>query len=318
VFVAPYSGALLGSGSASANRFFQGVTTWHRYLGAEGDWRPTGRSLTGISNLAFLGLAVTGLYIWWPRALTVRYLRPIVWFRSSTTGRARDFNWHNTIGFWCLPAIVIMTISGSVLSYGWANNLVYRATGSPIPAARAGGGRGGGEGRGGAPAPQAEHARAGQRVERSEPAGSAVVPERLDEVFARADEAVPTWSVITLRLGTGERAPVTLTITDGAYWNPFARSTLTVNSQTAEVAQWQPYAESSRGQKLRGWLRFAHTGELGRLSGQLIAGVGCLGGVMLVYTGLALSVRRFWSWALIVRGNAQRRIARTPTNPETI
>ena len=72
-----------------------------------------------------------------------------------------------------------------------------------------------------------------------------------------------------MRLPAREGAPVTFTITDGANWNPFARSNLTVNSASGDVVQWQPYNGNSRGQKVRGWLRFAHTGELGGLPGQL-------------------------------------------------
>src|SRR6185503_9383825 len=51
----------------------------------------------------------------------------------------RDFNWHNTIGFWCAIPIAIMTVSGAVISYSWASNLVYRLTGSPVPSARGSG-----------------------------------------------------------------------------------------------------------------------------------------------------------------------------------
>ena len=144
VYVNPYTGAILGTGSARTTQFFQSMTSWHRYMGATGEYRATGRSATGISNLAFLVLAVTGLYIWWPKQFTLQHLKPIVWFRRTATGRARDFNWHNTIGFWCLIPIVIMTVSGAVISYPWASNLVYRLTGSPVPA-----GRGGGPGRAG-------------------------------------------------------------------------------------------------------------------------------------------------------------------------
>ena len=57
-------------------------------------------------------------------------------------GKARDFNWHNVIGFWCAPILVVLTASGMVISYTWASNLVYTLTGSPRPAAAAG--RGGG------------------------------------------------------------------------------------------------------------------------------------------------------------------------------
>jgi uncharacterized iron-regulated membrane protein len=102
------------------------------------------------------------------------------------------------------------------------------------------------------------------------------------------------------------------TITDGANWNAFARSNLTVNSATGDVVQWQPYENNSLGQKVRGWLRFAHTGELGRLPGQLVAGLGCLGGVFLVYTGLSLAFRRLWNWTLWTRlGALSRRRPRT-------
>jgi uncharacterized iron-regulated membrane protein len=45
-------------------------------------------------------------------------------------------------------------------------------------------------------------------------------------------------------------------------------------------------------------MRFAHTGELGGVTGQIIAGMGCLGGVVLVCTGLSLAVRRLWNWSL--------------------
>ncbi len=140
LYVNPYTGAILGTGSARTTEFFQSMTNWHRYLAATGEYRATGRSATGVSNFAFLILSITGLYIWWPKQFTRKGLKPIVWFRRTSTGRARDFNWHNTIGFWCLIPIVIMTVSGVVMSYPWANDLVYRLSGSPVPV------RGGGPG----------------------------------------------------------------------------------------------------------------------------------------------------------------------------
>jgi uncharacterized iron-regulated membrane protein len=320
LYVDPYTGAVLGTGSARTTQFFQTMTSWHRYMGATGDARPIGRAATGASNLAFLLLGVTGLYIWWPRRLTLQYLRPIVWFRRSLAGRPRDFNWHNTIGFWCLIPIVIMTISGAVISYPWASNLVYRLTGSPVPARGnaaggppaaqengngPGGGRGAAAGRGrSADRPRAEGAArqrgaadgANRGSERSQPE-VAIIPAEIDRIWARAEQHVPTWSLLSMRLPNQEGAPVAFTITDGAHWNSFARSNLTLNA-SGEVMQWQPYADGSRGQKLRGWLRFAHTGELGGMTGQIVAGIGCLGGVFLVGTGLSLAFRRLWNWSL--------------------
>ena len=160
VFVNPYTGDVLGSGSVRARAFYRSVTSWHRYLSVEGEHRATARAITGACNAAFLVLAVTGLYLWWPRQWTARHVAAVALFRRGVRGKARDFNWHNVIGLWSAPILIVLTMTGMVISYPWASNLVYTLTGSPRPVANAGraggpgggemdGGRGGGRGRGG-------------------------------------------------------------------------------------------------------------------------------------------------------------------------
>jgi uncharacterized iron-regulated membrane protein len=58
----------------------------------------------------------------------------------------------------------------------------------------------------------------------------------------------------------------------------------------------ESFQDLSAGRRLRSWLRFAHTGEVYGLTGQTIAGLASAGGAVLVYTGLALALRRFISW----------------------
>jgi uncharacterized iron-regulated membrane protein len=99
---------------------------------------------------------------------------------------------------------------------------------------------------------------------------------------------------------------VSFTITDGRSWNAFARSQLTVDAATGDVRQWQPYESNTLGQKARGWFRFAHTGELAGILGQMIAGIACAGGVVLVWTGLSLALRRLFNWHVWRRLGAQR------------
>ena len=298
IYVNPYTGVALGGGSERANAFFQSMTNWHRYVDRSGDSRQTGKSGTGASNLAFLFLALSGLYLWWPKQLTRRYLKPIVWFRSTATPRARDFNWHNVIGFWCLPAIVIMTVSGAVISYTRASDLVYRVTGSPIPERPGAGGRErpgrlvGGE----PPSARGERRDGGERR-----MPSPTIPAHVNAAWAQAERQMPTWSQISMRLSARDGAPIQFTLTDGAHWNKFARSSLTINGTDAAIVRWPPYSASSPGQKARGWLRYAHTGELGYIPGQIVAGIGCLGGVMLVCTGVSLAFRRLWNWSLWTR-----------------
>jgi uncharacterized iron-regulated membrane protein len=307
-FVHPYTGDVLGQGALRARSFYRSVTNWHRYLAMSGERRATGRAITGACNAAFLVLAVSGLYLWWPRQWTRRHLAPVTWFRRGVQGRARDFNWHNVIGLWCAPVLIVLTTTAMVISYPWASNLLYRVTGSPLPAATAGApaqGRQPSQGAGQS-SREAGSARgvdnreggAAARVgsDRMPPGAVSVGPAPLDDLLDAATRQVPTWSMLALRLPAKPGAPVAVTITDGAHWNRFARSTLTLDSRTGASLKWEPYAATSAGQKLRGWMRFAHTGELGGPVGEALAGLASVGGGFLVWTGLALSLRRFAAW----------------------
>jgi len=275
VFVNPYSGEVLGTGSPRARAFYRAVTNWHRWLAVEGEGRATARAVTGAGNAAFLVLAVTGLFLWWPRQWTVRHLAPVLLIRRGLRGKARDFNWHNAIGFWCAPVLIVLTASGMVISYTWASNVVYTLTGSPRPAAASG-------------RPTSE-ARTSRR-----PADTNAIAQRatLASLQASAEERVPTWRTMIVRLAANN-GPIAFSMSDRAHWNGFARSTLTLDPRTGAEIRWEPYATTSLGQKARGWLRFAHTGELGGVPGEAIAGLASAGGGFLVWTGLSLALRRF-------------------------
>jgi uncharacterized iron-regulated membrane protein len=296
IYVDPYTGRILGDGSKRAQQFFRSVEDWHRWLAVSGDHRATARAVTGASNFAFFFLALTGPYLWLPRTWSWSSVRAVIWFRAARNGRARDFNWHNVIGLWCAPVLIVLTLTGVVMSYPWANATLYRLAGSPMPVQ---GGGPGGPGAAGAPTgggraagPAGGEARGGGDRGDRNAATTAPVLENLDASWSKAVAQVPTWRSITARLPGRPGAPITFTIVDGQSWNQFARSQLTVSTKTADVTKWEPYTEQSRGQQWRGWVRFGHTGELGGLPGQLIAGLACVGGAVLVWTGLALAFRR--------------------------
>ena len=88
-YVNPYTGAVLGSGS-KLHEWFHDVIDWHRWLGMEGEGRATGRAITGACNLAFLWLAVSGVYLWWPRTWDWRGLKTSLLFNPRLSGKARD------------------------------------------------------------------------------------------------------------------------------------------------------------------------------------------------------------------------------------
>jgi uncharacterized iron-regulated membrane protein len=273
LYLNPYTGEILGGDAKGVNNFFRVVTDWHRWLGASGENRAVGKALTGVSNTAFLVLAITGIYIWFPRRRAWRNFKAVMFFRRGLRGKARNFNWHNTIGFWSSLVLIILTVTGMVISYQWASNLVYTLTGSEVPQQQA------------AP-PQ------NQPNRETNP----VIPANLDELWTRAAQQTEDWEFIALRVPTAAEAPVVFTIREGKELNPFAGSTATFNAQSGEITKWEPYSGGTAGRRLRTWMRFAHTGEAFGIVGQIIAGLATLGGAFLVWTGLSLALRRFRNW----------------------
>jgi uncharacterized iron-regulated membrane protein len=282
VYVDPYTGEVREWGARGWRAFFQTLESWHRWLGTEGDHRPLGKALTGAGNALFLFLGLSGLYLWVPRKWTRRMLRPSVWFRRGLKGKARDWNWHNVTGFWLLPVLIVLTATGMVISYKGISDLIFKLAGETPPTA-------------GGPPP-------GAPVQvPTPPPGSTPAP--LEAAFAQARKQLPAWESINLRLGGGGprgNAPpqgpsaLSFAIREPGGWPLFAATQVAVDPFTAQVLRQDAFADLSTGNRVRRWLRFLHTGEALGLPGQFIAAVACLGGLLLVWTGFALSWRRFF------------------------
>ncbi len=71
-------------------------------------------------------------------------------------------------------------------------------------------------------------------------------------------------------------------------------TTLTLNPFTAETLQREGYTDQSAGRRARMWVKNLHTGEGLGLAGQTAVAVSAVGIMFLVYTGFALSWRRFF------------------------
>ena len=271
LLIDPYTGTIVGEPPAGLRNFFRTMTVWHRYLALDGTSRATGRAITGAANLGFLFIVLSGIYLWFPRVWTWLQFKNVLWFRGGLPGKARDFNWHNVIGFWSAVPLAVVVAGAVPISYPWASNLVYRLVGEAPPA----------------PAQGARPA--------VPPRAESVPVDGLDAAYARAQERVPAWRTITVRLTGGPRAPFVFTVDEGYSGQPQKRDTLTV-SRTGEIEKSEKFSDLSAGRRLRSWLRFAHTGEIYGLTGQTIAGIVSAGGVVLVYTGIALAFRRFTAW----------------------
>lgn len=329
----PYTGELRPPGAARTRAFMHLMTDLHRTLGFHAEaTRPVGKAITGAANVAFLVLAVTGLYLWWPRSWSWRGLKAVATLNLRLAGKARDWNWHNALGLWSAPVLIVLTLTALPISYRWANNLLYTLTGAAPPAQSSG------------PGAQPPGPEVPQPLASARPLGP-------DALLAAARAAAPGWTEITLRLGgareAGPRpepganrqrrhAPDTATSTPrmattpiaaatpsdsspgvppaaptaepprprgpqavavavrtADQWPRFAPTTHHLDPFTGAILRTDTFADQPAGRRLRSWARFLHTGEALGWPGQLAAALASAAALVLVWTGFTLSWRRF-------------------------
>lgn len=277
LYVDRYTGEIRGDGNTSMRQFLRSVMYIHRWFALEGDSQAIGRAITGTANLGFLFLVVSGFYLWWPRNWTWRALRNVTWFRLRLSPKARDFNWHNVIGFWMAIPLAIVIASGAMISYRWVGDLIYFAVGEERPSSGP---------------PAAAEAETGSENQPGQALSRVSYQAMLDE----AASASPGWRRLTLRLPEADDAPLTVQVDRGSGRQPAKWTNLTFDQSNGALTGQASGLPESRGLRIIYWLRFAHTGEVYGIPGQTIAGLASAGAAVLVWTGLALAWRRWRVW----------------------
>jgi len=288
ILVNPYTGHVTGEAPTGMRQLFRTTTEWHRYLAGKGERRALGKAVTGGCNLAFLFLVISGGYLWLPRRWAVRAVAAVAIPRwRHATGRARDFNWHNALGFWSAIPLTVVAASATVISYPWASDLAYRVVGdtppprpTPPPVAT-----------GAAAAASASPVAAG-----TTPAIAPALLQSLSHRWQQAESHSANWRSIALRLPAQATAPLVFTIDAGSGGQPQKRGTLTVDAAKGTLLQWETFADQSRGRRFRSLLRFAHTGEYWGVTGQTVAGLVSAAACVLVWTGFSLAWRPVRAW----------------------
>ena len=268
-YVDPYTGEMLGSGNEAVNSFLSSTLDLHRWLALNGEARDAGRAFTGASNLLFLFLLLSGVYLWLPPLMRWVQLRPRIWFRSAyASAKARDYHWHHVLGAWALVPLFAIVASGVVLSYGWAGDLVRWLV--------------------------SEEAVEYQAVEAQVLQERAPLP--LQDLYEEAARTSPGWRRIEINVPDAADGNVKLHVDYGSGGEPTKKRTLTMHRGSAETLHVENYSDLTASRRARIFLRYLHTGEVLGVAGQTIAGAASLLALLMVWTGLALAWRRYRSF----------------------
>jgi len=183
-YVDPYTGALLSHGALRGESTLRLLDQIHRRLAAG----EVGKQITGASTLVLVVLALSGLYLRWPRSAgNWRKWLTLDWARKG-----RGFLWdlHAVAGTWALVFYLCAALTGLTWSYDGYRGALYALAGAEMPQR---GGAGGNAQNRQAQNRQADNGQRGERGERADNrggpalAGDAPAGERMGRRGESAD-----------------------------------------------------------------------------------------------------------------------------------
>ena len=263
-----YTGEVLGSGATGLRGFMRWITELHvnLVLQISGHW------VVALANVGFVFLIVSGLWLWWPRQWRWKAFRAAMTPRLTLSGKARDWNWHTTLGFWFLLPLLIIATSGLVLSFGAVDKWwkAFASTNLLSPAL---------------PVTPLVNA-----------ATAPTAPTTWPQWMAMIAQRNPGWRSLVLS-GTG--APnkdglMTCTVNFGTPRQRASTVTMKLDTRSGQISEERRWANDDGTNRARAIARLGHTGEILGTGGQALGLLACLAGCVLVYTGFALSWRRFF------------------------
>lgn len=277
----PYDGSEMHTEASGLSNFFGVVTRFHRWFNIEGDNRAMARQITGVANVIFLFLVLSGMYLWLPAIWQTALFKARLWLRKDyPNAKVRDFHWHHIFGIWMAIPLLAVVYSGMVISYPWAANAMYRVFGAEVPVQQQAAG------------PTSNGVPQAAAIAGSVAAGPQWKSMDALIVAALADDASAGWKRFTLTLPPADAHQVQIEIDHGNGAQAQLRHTLLLDRASGTIVGRRGFADQPEAQRLRGIARFLHTGEVLGFWGQTIAGLASLAGVLLVWTGLALAWRR--------------------------
>lgn len=279
LYLNPWTAEIVGHPSERTRAFFAWVERYHRSLGF-GMRNSFGRGVTGAANLGFLFMLISGVYLWFPKIFNLTSIKARLTFRRGLQARAREWNWHHVFGFWAFIPLLFIVASGVVISYPWASNLLYTVTGNQPPVNSYRGDRGPSASTPGRAAAHAAHQSDGARY------------RALDDLAQIAKLQIPSWKSITITVPRPQDPTLDVSIDTSNGGQPEKAEQLVINRESGHIDAVKRFSDNNAGRKLRAWARFTHTGEEFGVVGQLIAALACLAAAMLVWTGLAMTIRR--------------------------
>lgn len=251
VFIDPHDGRALGVQS-DPHPFIRVINQLHVRLMAG----PTGATIVGFATLMTLGLALTGLWLWWPSR--------IVWFKGHPSGRRLSVDLHSVAGLYSSFFLVIVCFTGVTMAFENAlNPWIIKLTGA------------------------APRSRPPQATPRPDSARISI-----GAALQRAGAALPGAKAVLISVPQQPRGTYRVQLRFPNDTTPGGRSIVHIDPYSGEVLQVVGTRGADLGNTYLWMQRSLHTGDIFGWPTQVLACLVCVALSLQVISGIMI----WWPW----------------------
>ena len=254
VHLDPHTGKVLGLRAryGEAYGWIEGI---HKYLGLPPS--DLGEKINGTFALVLIGVALSGLVLWWPA--TRRALKAGLTLNWKLSGRPWQLSLHKSVGFYATLLLLASALTSLPIAFDGVRAWLYPLTGSakallPVVA---------------------------------QPAAPFI---GFDAIAREVERLYPAARETYLPLPKLGLAAAYVIERDAPH--AVARSYAWFDGGTGKLLRQQPYADAPRGFRLYYWMMALHLGHVGGWPVKLLLLFGALSVPVLAYTGTASYLKR--------------------------
>lgn len=266
-FVDPYSGEILADNvqRTATEEFVSYLFSLHRWLLLDRiqsplvstmDNRELGRIINGIATSLFLLGVLTGIVIWIPQK--IKNWKQGLSIKWSANWKRVNHDIHNTLAFYSLIALFIMSATGLFWSFQWYR-VAWQKTWDTYPAAQG-----------------------DQSVK--EPAGPAL-PFSLDQTLIRVQEVFPQPGNTRISFPKDSHESIGISFYPTGFFASPGADQLKLDPGSYEVLEAKLFSDLSIRQQIGRSVKYLHTGEIFGMFSKFIWFIACLIATSLPITG---------------------------------
>ncbi|MGF2410921.1 PepSY-associated TM helix domain-containing protein [Ferruginibacter sp.] len=278
VYINPYNAKIINIENTKWS-FFQIVISLHLNL-MMGN---IGKQIVGWATVIFVLSLITGLILWWPKNKAALKRRIKFAWKDTSRWKRKNYDLHNVIGFYAMPLLLLIGLTGLVFAFKWFDDNVQLAFNGGT---------------------KHKHVMAS-----SDTTKTTSQKTSLDKVITDATAKFPEANTFNLTMPKTKKATLNITVqsVDG---RRYKRATINYDQSSGVPLMQMGYDNKNPGQKFRAMTIDLHDGSIAGFWGRVLAFLISLIAASLPVTGFYI----WWGRKYKKKAQAKKTVLAVNTN----